>query len=194
MKSRFVFATSLGLSCIFTFHSISAKDPNDQNPFEGTCRSSLNQWIKSIAGLPGSEDENLKTQKSSFRDGSFWLIDSTPSKNWDWYLLQPQRENKLCLIFQTNAFQVRTSERGKRRMIFSKIRGSGNFPSREIDFVFEKKNKTFQPRKCVEIRFQEEQSIRKRVPCFSFLESEASLGIFAGVPTRILEGEFHLQK
>ncbi len=170
MKSRFVFATSLGLSCIITFHSISAKDPNDQNQFEGTCRSSLNQWIESIAGLRGSEDENIKTQKSSFRDGSFWLIDSTPSKNWDWYLLQPQSKNKLCLIFHTNAFQVRTIERGKHRMIFSKVRGSGNFPSREIDFVFERKNQTFQPRRCSEIRFREGRSFRKKVSCFSFLE------------------------
>ncbi|TGM57730.1 hypothetical protein [Leptospira adleri] len=167
MKSRFVFATSLCLYCFFSFPPISAQDPNRS---VGTCHSSLNQWIESIAGLHGSEDENLKTQKTSFKDGSFWLIDSTPSKNWDWYLLHPQKKDKLCLTLKTGAFGTKTVEKGRRQVVISKARGSGDFPTREITFVRDRGESVFQPRKCVEIRFREKRPVRKRVSCISFLE------------------------
>ncbi|AOP34646.1 hypothetical protein A0128_12770 [Leptospira tipperaryensis] len=193
MKLRFVSAM-MTVSCCLCLWKPFPLSAQNQNGFVGTCYSSLDQWIESIAGPKGNEDENLKIKKTTFSDGSFWLIDFTPSKNSDWYLLQPRKKDKLCLTLQTTAFQVRTIENGKRQTVISKIQGSGNFPMREITYLRDYRETVFQSKNCVEIRFQEERSVRKQVSCFSFLESEVSLGIFAGVPTRILEGDVHLQK
>ncbi|MBM9501414.1 hypothetical protein JWG44_14255 [Leptospira sp. 201903071] len=164
MKLRFVFRI---LVLLTGFHSLFAQ--RSDGPI-GKCYPSLNEWIESIAGPNGFEDENIKIQKTSFTDGSFWLIDSTPSKNRDWYLLRPQKKEKLCLILQTSAFQIRTIEKGKQRMILSKIQGSGNFPMREITFVSDFGETIFQPKNCVEIVFHGKKIVRKKFSCASFLE------------------------
>ncbi|MBM9578832.1 hypothetical protein JWG45_16935 [Leptospira sp. 201903070] len=173
MKPRFVFPL-MTVSCFLFLWKPGPLPAQNPNGFVGTCYSSLNQWIESIGGPTGSRDENLKTKKTTFSDGSFWLIDSTPSKNRDWYLLQPVKKEKFCLTLQTTAFQIRTIENGKRQKVISKIQGSGNFPMREITYLRDGGETVFQSKNCVEIRSRETKFFRKKVSCVSFLESRGS--------------------
>lgn len=141
-----------------------------RDPVLGTCYSSPEKFIERVFGKEALLDENLRIQKAPRFPGSYWIVDSTSSKN-DWrYLLELSLTGEFCFTLQTIAFQVTEKIKGKSRIVFVKTRGSGDLPSLEIHYIRNPEETSFHRNSCAEVSFRKGRIFRKPISCENILE------------------------
>lgn len=132
----------------------------------GKCWPTPRDFVVALLGAAALEDENIHTDPAKpLRDGSTWVVDQTPTTNYDWYLLQPGAGGQLCMtLFVPSASDVTLSKRGSALEARSGAQGD---PSVAVRFVRPRGSERFQPVACVEQRSSEDRRrwLRRTVPC-----------------------------
>ncbi|RHX77700.1 hypothetical protein DLM76_11700 [Leptospira yasudae] len=140
-----------------------------EEPIVGNCYSSVNGFIESVYGTQGLNDENVRIHEAIRFSGSFWVVDVTPSKNSERFLLQPSASGEFCLTLSTVALQITEKKRGNTQIVFAKTQPSGNIPALEIYYIRKPKDTRFRIRSCSEISYSDGSSVSRPISCRNVL-------------------------
>lgn len=135
------------------------------DPAVDSCHSTVNGFVESVYGIQGLQDEKVRIQEAIRFPGSFWVVDVTPSKNSERFLLQPSRSGEFCLTLFTVALQVTEQIRGNTQIVFAKTQPSGNIPALEIYYIRKPKDRNFRVRSCSEISYSYGSAVSRSISC-----------------------------
>ncbi|TGK28822.1 hypothetical protein EHQ12_06445 [Leptospira gomenensis] len=155
------------ISCVcFLFLFVYALFGGESKSIGESCFSGLEEFARNVSFPLGESDETLKIRNSILGDSYVWLVDFTPSKNSDYYLLRKLRTGKYCPVLKTKGYEIKERKRGSRETVTVKVRGSGTISALELSYVLDRDETSFRLYSCAEIRIVRSGNARKfRIDC-----------------------------
>lgn len=142
----------------------------------GKCFGSANEFISAAFGEGSHADPNIEITKSNIQGKQItWVVDKTPTSNYQWFLLD-NSGGLICLrLFVPAASLVEEMPKQKNKPCDLRMRafiGPGpGFPAKEMIFLYSEKRQVFQPEHCTGTWFNDKgiKKYSKKISCEKIL-------------------------